>query len=146
MKFTITYYSNIDQPYHYSKNGDDICKHISYDSFVVDSFDLCMKCIKDFIDSPKHELTLDQIYDDFNSPEYPLDEEYAKKIQVYYNGRFNIHQKIVKEITNIVENISLLHDMPITKRYEIPNECYAFDTDEMQCKNNETYIEVNIEK
>lgn len=124
-----------------------MCQHISHEEYIIDTFELCIECIKDFMDAPIAELTLDQIHKDFGSPTSPISDEQARKILEYYNGRLKIYQQIKSELTSIHKHNSM-YDNIVVRRYNIPHEYNEFVVDENEAlyDQNEAYIEVIIEK
>lgn len=100
--------------------------------------------MRDILDVPEAELTIDAIRKDFESPEKPLPEEKLVAIQNYYNGRlgiWNTAKKEIEEFTKSLNEDKIFH-------YEIPedyNQFYVYDDEnEARSKQIQGYVEVSF--
>jgi len=108
---------------------------------VVYSEDVCIEAVRDFLDSPASELTLDEIKQDFSSHEWPISDKKAKEIQEYYNGRL----AAFKEIEAAVKESSM-KSLPIVIKHPIAEKHNSFSVapEEALAKQNDAYVEVKI--
>lgn len=65
-----------------------ICRHISYDCYEVNDLKACKAVLKDFLDAPVTEMTLEQVRKEFEDPNVgKIGEKRLLAIRDYYNGR-----------------------------------------------------------
>jgi hypothetical protein len=135
MIFSITYYNDFDEPYIYDK-PETLCRHVSTDSYSANDVELAKTIVKDILDAPIAELSLESIKHDFGSRDYPLTEEAAVAIKDYYNGRYALYQAILDDMKTFVPRV--LH-------YDIPQKYNTFSIeDNTTTKQISAYIEITI--
>lgn len=110
MIFSITYYNDFNEPYIYDK-PETLCRHVSTDSYSANDVELAKTIVKDILDAPIAELSLESIKHDFGSRDYPLTEEAAVAIKDYYNGRYALYQAILDDM-KMLEPRVLHYDIP----------------------------------
>lgn len=77
--------------------------------------------MKDLLDVPVAELTLDEVRADFEDPKMgALPEEKLVAIQDYYNGRLALWRQFVKDISGLDPNAES------TLKYDIPEKYNTF--------------------
>ena len=137
MNYLVEYYNDFTEPYQYQKKGN-LCRHINSDQYIVQSIEDVKEVIKDFLDIPTAELSLEEIMKDFSSEKYPLSEEKAVAIQNYYNGRLTIYEKLCADLEkySLEENIALTYEIP--QKY---NEFVVTD-DEEPSKQNRAFLRI----
>lgn len=135
MIFSITYYNDFNEPYIYDK-PETLCRHVSTDSYSANDVELAKTIVKDILDAPIAELSLESIKHDFGSRDYPLTEEAAVAIKDYYNGRFALYQAILDDMKTLEPRV--LH-------YDIPQKYNTFSIeDNTTTKQISAYIEITI--
>lgn len=110
MIFSITYYNDFNEPYIYDK-PETLCRHVSTDSYSANDVELAKTIVKDILDAPIAELSLESIKHDFGSRDYPLTEEAAVAIKDYYNGRYALYQAILDDMKTLEPRV-LHYDIP----------------------------------
>lgn len=147
MKYTITLHNDWSEPYwqHSDKNTPkDLCRHISDDKYEVEGLDFCKEVLKDFLDAPVAEMTLEQVKKEFEEPRIgPISQERLQAIANYYNGRLKLQKEIFSQL-------DALGDKPHIFKFDIPMEynyfaCYADDDDEHMTKQNSAWLEVVVQ-
>lgn len=135
MIFSITYYNDFNEPYIYDK-PETLCRHVSTDSYSANDVELAKTIVKDILDAPIAELSLESIKHDFGSRDYPLTEEAAVAIKDYYNGRYALYQAILDDMKMLEPRV--LH-------YDIPQKYNTFSIeDNAATKQISAYIEITI--
>lgn len=133
--FNITYYNDFNEPYIYDK-PETLCRHVSTDSYSANDVELAKTIVKDILDAPIAELSLESIKHDFGSRDYPLTEEAAVAIKDYYNGRYALYQAILDDMKTLEPRV--LH-------YDIPQKYNTFSIeDNTATKQISAYIEITI--
>jgi len=140
MKYCIKYYNRWQRPYFYTESKD-ICESENFDSYTTTSLELCKQIIKDFLDAPIAELSLEAIHKDFDHGNDILSESQAICIQTYYNGRLAMLNAILDDLEGIEENKILHYDIP--EQYNRFTR-YENDEDEKLSKQLEAYIEIEV--
>lgn len=108
--FSITYYNDFNEPYIYDK-PETLCRHVSTDAYSANDVELAKTIIKDILDAPIAELSLESIKHDFGSHDYPLSEEAAVAIKDYYNGRYALYQAVLDDLKSLAPRV-LHYDIP----------------------------------
>jgi len=138
MNISIRLHNDRNTPYYYS--GDSkTCRHVENEEWITDDRDMAVKIVRDMLDVPESELTLEQVKEDFSDRTCNASEEQIVAIRNYYNGRFAMYNRILDEIENCCENK--------TSRYDIPYEYNHFvvDADEPARETqNEAYVELKF--
>lgn len=139
MKYTVTLLNKFKRPYIYGKL-DTTCINTDYVSYETEDLNMLKEIIKDLLDIPISELSLDEIKKQFSSPSYAnISEEKLISIQNYYNGRFALYKTIMNDID---DNIYIHH------KYNIPYEYNHFvveDDDKFNEEQIEAFIEIALE-
>lgn len=141
MGFRIKHYDDWDIPYN-TPNGELSCRNIGYDEYHSDSEYLAKQIIKDILDPPEAEMTLEMIEKEFSEPsgKWYVPEENLIAIQTYYNGRYALYQQILKDLEinkNYKKNF----------KYQIPYEYNHFNIDDEKNvfeRQRNSYIEIEI--
>jgi len=140
MNISIKLHNDRNTPYYYS--GDSkVCRHVENEEWTTDDRELAVKIIRDMMDVPESELTLEQVRADFSDRTCDVSEEQLVSIQNYYNGRFAMYNRILDEIENCCENR--------ISRYDIPYEYNHFSTGDDAGESasetqNEAYVELTF--
>jgi len=141
MKYTITLHNTWKRPYFYSDSINESCVNTEISEYETTNLDLCKTIVKDFLDVPESELTLEEIRKQFEDPRYGiLPEKKLTSIQDYYNGRLAMYNSIMKDL-NLLEDGKedvLLYDIP----YKYNHFTVEDDDNEKQIA---AYIKVKIE-
>lgn len=126
MKYIVTYSTSEKIPYYWKQDTSCKAKHSNSESYEVEDLEVCKAIVKDLMDIPVAELSLEQVKKEFGKSEYNLSEEQAIKIQNYYNGRLALYNVIMKELDS-QNSWQLL-------KYEIPVEyaSFYFDVDDTE--------------
>lgn len=146
MKYTVTLFNKFRRPYFYEKK-DTTCINVEQSSYETEDMSLFKQMIKDLLDVPIAELSLEEVKEQFSSPPYNRDisEEKLVAIQNYYNGRFALCRTIMDDIDN---ESSLPDGHESTKlKYNIPYEYNHFvveDDDEYNEEQIEAYMMLEI--
>jgi hypothetical protein len=138
MKYTITLYNKFNRPYIYN-DSSTTCISIDSTSYETTDLKLCKTIIKDFLDVPEAELSLDEVKKQFDDPRYNISEEKLVAIQNYYNGRLALFKTIMFEIDDLNNGIYT---------YDIPYEYNHFvieDDEEYKEKQINAYIELKVD-
>ena len=145
MIYKVTLYNKWREPYFLVDTCKDAkkpaCRHINYDCYEVNDLETCKAVLKDFLDAPLAEMTLEQVKKEFEDPKVgAIDEKRLLAIRDYYNGRLELQRKIFKEIEKA-------HYGTYVYRFDIPFRCnyfacYADDGDEDLHKQEDAYIQV----
>lgn len=138
MKYVITYSYSCEEPYSYKDNMTCIAKHSNSESYAVENVDACKDIIKNLLDVPMAELSLDEVKKDFSSGECKISEENAKSIQQYYNGRLELYKTIMNAFNDKCNAWQLL-------KYNLPKECLTFMSSPYTESQNEN-AEITIQK
>ena len=77
MKYQVKYCNRLKQPYMYGDPNSELCETKSSVSYKTDSLELCKKIVKDFLDAPDAELSLEAICKDFGDRNLGLSERKA---------------------------------------------------------------------
>ena len=145
--YKVTLYNKWRERYFMADECDEskkpMCRHISNDSYEVNTKEWCKEVLKDFLDAPVTELTLEEVKKQFEEPSIgPIEEKRLIAIQEYYNGRLALQNKIF-------EMLDKIDDRPGIYRYDIPFRCnyfacYADDSDEDHTHQEQAYIEIEV--
>lgn len=135
--WTIKYVNEFVEPY-YSTKDNTRNRHLNSEEWEVSNSDLAIQVLRDFLDAPNEELTVEQIKEDFKQP----DVEESKYVQIknYYNGRLALFKQAEVDILSFRDSEGADEK---TFRYDIPPEYNSFamhDSDE--CEQKQAYIEV----
>ena len=110
------------------------------ETWETEDFDTVLEWLKDTLDIPLTELTVEQIHKDFDDPRQgPLPEDKALKILKYYNGRLALYKTIVKDLED--------HETRKVLHYGIPEEYngfWVYGEDDGSIKQIDAYIEIVI--
>ena len=136
MKITIKLHNDWDRPYFYTGESP-ICRHVETDSWTTDDRELAMKIVRDQLDVPEAEMTLDQVKADFADGSRQIEESKFVAIQNYYNGRLALYNRIMDEIETAGPGTS--------SRYDIPYEYNHFEIEDEEGAAKETQREAYIE-
>ncbi len=144
MKYTITLFNKWKRPYFYAEsksNENSTCIETSYNSYETTDLDLCKQIIKDFLDAPEAELSLDAVRQEFSSPRYDISESKLVAIQNFYNGRLGMYNTIIRQIELLESN------EVFCKKYNIPYEYnyFSVEGDRIEEEQIEAFIELRIE-
>lgn len=144
MKYTITLFNKWKRPYFYTEsklNENSTCIETNYNSYETTDLDLCKQIIKDFLDAPEAELSLDAVRQEFSSPSYDISESKLVAIQNFYNGRLGMYNTIMRQIELLEPN------EVFCKKYNIPYEYnyFSVEGDETKEEQIEAFIELRIE-
>lgn len=126
MKYIVTYSTIENVPYFYKQKTSCNAKHSNSESYEVEDLDACKAIVKDLMDVPIAELSLEQVKKEFGLTECNISEEQAIKIQNYYNGRLALYNVIMKELNDKSSWQLLKHDIPA----EYASFCYDVDDTE----------------
>ena len=141
MNYKVTLYNKWNVPYHYDKKDLKMVESEDMSSYATADEELCKEIIKDFLDVPLAELTLEQVKKDFSRTDFQISEERAVQIQNDYNGRFALHQTIVKDFCDAVAV-----GKPTTLHYDIPEKYNQFQVDDTEFHESQicAYLEVKL--
>lgn len=141
MNYKVTLYNKWNVPYHYDKKDLKMVESEDMYSYATTDEELCKEIIKDYLDVPLAELTLEQVKKDFSLADLQISEERAVQIQNYYNGRFALHQTIVKDFCD-----AAAAGKPITLHYDIPEKYNQFQVDDTEFNESQicAYLEVKL--
>jgi hypothetical protein len=145
MKYTITLFNKWKRPYFYTvkseSNKNSTCIDTSYNSYETTDLDVCKQIIKDFLDAPETELSLDAIRQEFSSPNYNISENKLVAIQNFYNGRLGMYNTIMRQIELLEPNEEFC------KKYNIPYKYnyFSVECDETNEEQIDAFIELRIE-
>lgn len=108
----------------YSTDKEDFYNHININTWTTSSLNTITDLIKDIIDAPIGELTVEQIKTDYGSRDWPITDTKAQQICDYYNIRYAMQKTILNDIssftiTNDENSISSL-------TYEFPDRAYKY--------------------
>ena len=136
MNYEITYCNDFSEPYYYSKDAKQ-CRHIHSESYIVQTLADTKQVVKDFLDIPEKELSIDEVLKDFSSPQYQITAEKAEEIRTYYNGRLKLWNQINASLENVDEHDKINHV------YSLPQKINEFTvTDEFKSIQNTAYISI----
>jgi hypothetical protein len=144
MKYTVTLFNKFRRPYIYGKK-DTKCINTDYSSYETEDRSLFKQMIKDLLDVPIAELSLEEIKEQFSSHPYDRDisEEKLVAIQNFYNGRFALCRTIMETL----DSHNFKYDEVLKLQYDIPYEYNHFvveDNDEFDEEQIEAYISLEI--
>ena len=141
MNYKVTLYNKWNVPYHYDKKDLKMVESEDIYSYATTDEELCKEIIKDYLDVPLAELTLEQVKKDFSRTDLQISEERAVQIQNYYNGRFAMHQTIVRDFCDAVAA-----GKPTTLHYDIPEKYNQFQVDDTEFHESQicAYLEVKL--
>lgn len=140
MNYTVLSYEEWSEPRRspYSKS-DFLCIHKFTDEYTTTDKNTAKELVKELIDAPLAELTLEQVKKDFcYMDDTSLSEAKLISIMNYYNGRLGLYNRIIFDLENLQSTQTLRYDIP--KEY---NEFYL--NDNIVRKHIKTYIEVRID-
>lgn len=139
MKYTITQYDEWVVPRHsITSSSKHMCNHRYVDEYSTDDIDMAKDLIKEMLDAPLAELTLDEIQKDFSDIyDSDLSESTLVSIMNYYNGRLGLYKRMIFDIENLKQ--------PQTLRYDIPKEYSEFLDDDSERIHKKTYMEMRID-
>lgn len=137
-KYICTYSNVFEEPYYISGKDDQLCIHKNVETWETSSLETVKNWLKDTLDIPLQELTIEQIHEDFDDDRFgSLPEDRAQAITEYYNGRLALHETIVNDLKD--------HSSKLL-RYDIPEKHNQFwvygDKDETH--QVEAYIEIQV--
>lgn len=95
MKYVITYKYSCKEPYSYKMNESCVVEHSNSETYSVEDVNACKDIIKNLLDIPITELSLDEVKKDFSSIDCQISEENANTILQYYNGRLEFYNKLM---------------------------------------------------
>lgn len=147
MTYKVALYNKWREPYFLADAHKDVdkpaCRHINYDCYEVNDLETCKAVLKDFLDAPVAEMSLEQVKKEFEDPKIgAIDEKRLLAIRDYYNGRLELQHKIFKELEKVLS-------IPCVYRFDIPFSCnyfacYADKGDEDLNKQEDAYIQVEV--
>lgn len=141
--WTLTQTDNTDENFHSSDNKD-YYNHISINTWTTSSLNAITDLIKDIIDAPIGELTVEQIKNDYSSREWPLSDTKAQQICDYYNIRYTMQQTILNDISSftLVNDENSISSLT----YEFPASAYDYisTVENNNVKYNSATITLNI--
>ena len=147
MTYKVTLYNKWREPYFLAEALNDaekpVCRHISDDCYEVNDLETCKSVLKDFLDAPVAEMSLEQVKKEFEDPRMgAIDEKRLLAIRDYYNGRLELQRKIF-------EKLEKQHQFPCVYRFDIPFSCnyfacYADKGDEDMNKQEDAYIQIEV--
>lgn len=147
MTYKVTLHNNWREPYFLAEAQKDkdkpACRHVITDTYEVNDKETCKAVLKDFLDAPVTEMTLEEVKKEFEDPKVgAIDEKRLIAIRDYYNGRLQLQNDIFKMLEKI-------EDRPSVWRYDIPFRCnyfacYADEGDENLNHQEDAYIEVEV--
>lgn len=155
-KYTVTLKNVWKRPYYFKKDGERcLCTDLS--SYETEDLQMCKDIVKDLLDVPVAEMSIEEVKKQFEDPAYKqLSEEKLVSIQSYYNGRLALHRKLMQDLDmldcvdlgSIAKNVPDLKE-PVILKHDIPrsyNCFYVEDDDDGSEEQVEAYIEVKIEE
>lgn len=143
-QYIITLHNKFKRPYFYS-NTDKMCVHIDNTSYETDDLELCKQIIKDFLDVPESELSLDEVKRQFKDAAINSDisDDSLIVIQSYYNGRLALY----KHVMDYIDLNAKKKQAHIHKQFDIPYEYNHFiieDDEEDKEEQLEAYLKIEI--
>ena len=126
MKYIVTYSTSQSIPYYWKQDTSCKAKHSNSESYEVEDLDACKAIVKDLMDIPIAELSLDAVKKEFAPYNGMLSEEQAIKIQNYYNGRLALYNVIMKELSDQSSWQLIKHEIPV----EYASFCFDIDDTE----------------
>ena len=142
-QYTITLHGKFKRPYFYS-NSNEMCINTENLSYETTSLDLCKQIVKDFLDVPETELTLEEIkrqFTDAGTRNIPDDNLTA--IQSYYNGRLALYKYII----DYIDLSAKKKQAHIQKQFDIPYEYNHFIVEDDENDKEEqiaAYLKIEI--
>ena len=103
MIYKVTLYNRWREPYFLADADKDsvkpACRHINYDCYEVNDLETCKSVLKDFLDAPVAEMTIEQVKKEFEDPKMgAIDEKRLLAIRDYYNGRLELQREIFEKL------------------------------------------------
>jgi hypothetical protein len=154
-KYTVTLKNVWKRPYYFKKDGERcLCTDLS--SYETMDLGMCKDIVKDLLDVPVAEMSIEEVRKQFEDPAYKqLSEEKLVSIQSYYNGRLALFRTLMQqlEMLDTVDLVSVRKGVPdlpdpVILKHDIPrsyNCFYVEDDDDGSEEQVEAYIEVKIE-
>ena len=155
-KYTVTLKNVWKRPYYFKKDGERcLCTDLS--SYETTDLGMCKDIVKDLLDVPIAEMSIEEVRKQFEDPAYKqLSEEKLVSIQSYYNGRLALFRTLMQQL-EMLDSVDLLAvkknvpDLPdpVVLKHDIPrsyNCFYVEDDDDGSEEQVEAYIEVKIEE
>lgn len=136
MTYKVTYLVEQNEQYPFGSELSDTskCKHCETSQYEVEGQEGCLRIVRDVLDVPLAELTLDEIKKDFQGCSDDIGENKLVAIQNYYNGRFALWNQIQSDISTTLAASSPL-------RYDIPEKYNTFTMSD-DSKQVQSFIEI----
>ena len=137
MKYRIKVVNDWDSPYYVKDGSSEICRSVDTQEYETGSEELAKTIIRDVLDAPEAELTLEAVKKDFCSNGVEVEAKRLEGIRNYYNGRLAILKGIEADMAAAGPKWS--------KRYEIPYECNHFEVTEDPSpgeRQHDAYVEI----
>lgn len=143
MTYKMTYCSSFDENYCY-KDPKSRLTHETTESYTTEDIDLLKKVIRDTVDAPSSELTLEAVHKDFDSHSRVLSDQAAQRIAEYYNGRLELMKRIKDDLEQLLPSLNAQ-----TFMYNIPEKYNSFTTEDpeddgFQSAQNKAYIKIEV--
>lgn len=108
----------------YSTDKEDFYNHININTWTTNSLNTITDLIKDIIDAPIGELTVEQIKTDYGSRDWPITDTKAQQICDYYNIRYTMQKTILNDISSFT--IANDENSISSLTYEFPDRAYKY--------------------
>lgn len=100
---------------------DNSCEHSYVDSYTTSSLNACKDILVNIIDAPKKLMTIEDVFADFSSHEYPISENDAQSILEYYNKRYEL-------LKMIEDDLGRIDNDDYSFNYSLPVDFYKFNS------------------
>lgn len=136
MKYTIESRNVFKTKYYNTPNESKIIQEDT-SRYIDCTAETAKAVIKDILDPPEADLTMEHVEKEFSSPSYPISKEKLEAIVHYYNGRAKIYAEVMKYF----EHIGGLAGN--SKTYKIPYEFNQFGVNDSELVEQiEAYIKI----
>lgn len=138
MTYRIKLFSSFSRPYYFHGDEQTVCIQRTTDEYEAPNIKLAIQIIKDFMDPPETELTLEQVEREFSDKSSPVPEMNLVAIREYYNGRLAMYRKIMTDLDST--------EFPVILKYDIPYKYnhFSVDLEDPLEKQLDAYLEIEI--
>lgn len=109
MKYRIKLVNDFDAAYYLKDGSHEICRSVDSQEYETESKELAGTIIRDLMDAPEKELSMDDVRKDFCSPGLDVKEENLAAIREYYNGRLAMLGKVISDFESLTPGLSVRH-------------------------------------
>lgn len=146
--YKVELYNDFTEPYSYGGDLSQIVTHRTHDEYIAHDFKTFCDVLDEFLDAPKKRLTDKDIRKDFDNAKRKLSNERVKVIKQYYNGRYDLANKVYASIAMAgLDHIE--PGFPVVMKFNIPFHmnfftCEDNDPYDKAVKMNDAYVSIEI--